>query len=156
MHYTGIIHPDSETGEAEKKFDSSRDRGDDEWFEFQVGNGQVIAGWDEGLLGMCVGEKRKLSISPEKGYGESGAGGDIPGGATLQFDVELMKISDKAPPGPNFFVKIDLDKDSVRLFFPTKCCAIVISPLVRKLPEMSSELTLRFFCSLSLLTDEII
>ena len=58
-----------------------------------VGAGEVIRGWDEGLRGMCVGEQRKLTIPSDLGYGASGAGDDIPGGATLQFDVELLGFS---------------------------------------------------------------
>ena len=111
MHYTGTLYSSC------KKFDSSRDRG--EPFEFSLGAGEVIKGckprhspatsrrparprlsacnWrgsgDEGLRGMCVGEQRKLTIPSDLGYGASGAGDDIPGGATLQFDVELLGFS---------------------------------------------------------------
>ncbi|PWN41138.1 hypothetical protein IE81DRAFT_324864 [Ceraceosorus guamensis] len=83
MHYTGKLWNG-------KEFDSSIPRG--EPFTFTIGVGQVIGGWDRGLLGMCIGEKRKLQIPPELGYGERGAGGTIPGGATLVFDVELIGI----------------------------------------------------------------
>ncbi|KAJ3270315.1 FK506-binding protein 2A [Terramyces sp. JEL0728] len=85
MHYTGKLFEG-------KQFDSSVGRGP---FEFVLGSGQVIKGWDQGLLGMCVGEKRKLTIPPSLGYGDRGAGGAIPGGATLVFDVELLEIVNK-------------------------------------------------------------
>jgi FK506-binding protein 14 len=91
-----------------KKIDSSRDRGKP--FLFDIGKGQVIKGWDEGILGMCVGEKRKLIVPPHLGYGEQGAGDVIPGGATLHFDVELLGIEDGAPV-VNVFKEIDLDGD---------------------------------------------
>ncbi|KAG5322321.1 FKB14 isomerase, partial [Pseudoatta argentina] len=83
----------------------------DQPFTFQLGVGQVIKGWDQGLLDMCVGEKRRLMIPPELGYGEKGAGNVIPGGATLTFEVELMNISD-SPPTANVFKEIDADKDN--------------------------------------------
>ena len=83
VHYTGVL-------EDGTKFDSSHDR--DEPFEFHLGAGQVIQGWDEGFAGMKVGGKRKLTIPPEMGYGDAGAGGVIPGGATLIFDVELLEV----------------------------------------------------------------
>ncbi|CAF1149976.1 unnamed protein product [Rotaria sp. Silwood1] len=84
MHYTGTLKSNG------KKFDSSLDRG--EPFVFTIGTGQVIKGWDQGLLNMCEGEQRKLVIPPSLGYGDRGAGNDIPGGATLVFEVELVKI----------------------------------------------------------------
>ncbi|KAH1010680.1 hypothetical protein HUJ05_004937 [Dendroctonus ponderosae] len=83
----------------------------DQPFTFQLGVGQVIKGWDQGLLDMCVGEKRKLTIPPSLGYGDRGAGNVIPGGATLHFEVELINIGD-SPPTTNVFKEIDGDKDN--------------------------------------------
>ncbi|PSS14111.1 Peptidyl-prolyl cis-trans isomerase [Actinidia chinensis var. chinensis] len=74
-------------------FDSSFERGDP--IEFELGSGQVIKGWDQGLLGMCVGEKRKLKIPSKLGYGEQGSPPTIPGGATLIFDTELVAVNRK-------------------------------------------------------------
>uniref|UniRef100_A0A182PD25 peptidylprolyl isomerase n=1 Tax=Anopheles epiroticus TaxID=199890 RepID=A0A182PD25_9DIPT len=82
----------------------------DQPFTFQLGAGQVIKGWDQGLTDMCVGEKRVLTIPPELGYGDRGAGNVIPGGATLVFDVELINIGD-SPPTTNVFKEIDENKD---------------------------------------------
>ncbi len=87
MHYTGWLYNNGEKG---KKFDSSRDRGQP--FEFPLGQGQVIKGWDEGVEGMKVGGKRTLVIPPELGYGARGAGGVIPPNAWLIFDVELVGV----------------------------------------------------------------
>jgi len=110
MHYTGTIHESSETGEKGKKFDSSRDRG--ETFGTTIGVGQVIKGWDQGVVGLCKGAKANLIIPPELGYGASGAGADIPGGATLHFDIEVVSIGAGPPPPPNLFEKLDTNKDS--------------------------------------------
>ncbi len=87
VHYTGWLVKD---GAAGRKFDSSKDRGDP--FDFPLGAGHVIRGWDEGVQGMKVGGTRRLTIPPELGYGARGAGGVIPGNATLLFEVELLAV----------------------------------------------------------------
>jgi FK506-binding protein 2 len=89
MHYTGTLL------DSGKKFDSSVDRGQP--FSFKLGTGQVIKGWDQGLLDMCIGEKRTLTIPPEYGYGQRSIG-PIPAGSTLVFETELLGI--KGVPKP--------------------------------------------------------
>ncbi|KAL3476700.1 hypothetical protein BJX99DRAFT_227550 [Aspergillus californicus] len=83
MHYRGTLAADG------SEFDASYNRGKP--FKFPLGGGRVIKGWDQGLLDMCVGEKRTLTIPPEYGYGDRGVG-PIPGGATLIFETELVEI----------------------------------------------------------------
>ncbi|KAF9924230.1 Peptidyl-prolyl cis-trans isomerase fpr2 [Mortierella alpina] len=87
MHYTGTLH---KTG---AKFDSSLDRG--RTFDFTLGAGQVIKGWDQGLEKMCVGEKRRLTIPASLGYGGRSMGSAIPANSALNFDVELIRINGK-------------------------------------------------------------
>ncbi len=87
VHYTGWLDQDGEKG---KKFDSSVDRGRP--FDFPLGAGRVIRGWDEGVAGMKVGGKRTLYIPSKLGYGARGAGGAIPPNADLIFDVEVLKV----------------------------------------------------------------
>mmetsp|Transcript_64884 Transcript_64884/g.131818 ORF Transcript_64884/g.131818 Transcript_64884/m.131818 type:complete len:140 (-) Transcript_64884:27-446(-) len=84
VHYKGMLVDGS-------KFDSSYDR--NRPFSFKLGGRQVIQGWDQGLLGACIGEKRLLQIPPSMGYGEAGAGGVIPGGATLIFETEVTGLA---------------------------------------------------------------
>jgi FKBP-type peptidyl-prolyl cis-trans isomerase len=90
VQYTGWLYETGATDNKGKQFDSSRTRG--EPFKFPLGTGSVIKGWDQGVLGMKVGESRRLVIPPDLAYGDQGAGGVIPPGATLVFDVELVGI----------------------------------------------------------------
>jgi FKBP-type peptidyl-prolyl cis-trans isomerase len=90
VHYTGWLYDDGAADNHGNKFDSSVDRGQP--FEFPLGDGRVIPGWDQGVAGMKVGGKRTLVIPPALGYGARGAGGVIPPNATLVFDVELLGV----------------------------------------------------------------
>ena len=90
VHYTGWLYDELADSNRGNKFDSSVDRG--ERFSFKLGAGQVIKGWDQGVAGMLIGEKRVLTIAPEMGYGSRGAGNVIPPGATLIFEVELFGL----------------------------------------------------------------
>lgn len=90
VHYTGWLHDPESTWSRGRKFDSSVDRG--AHFRFPIGAQRVIRGWDEGVVGMQIGEVRELTIAPEMGYGDRGAGGVIAPGATLVFVVELADL----------------------------------------------------------------
>jgi len=90
VHYTGWLYDAAAPEHKGKKFDSSRDRGQP--FNFGLGGGQVIKGWDQGFAGMKVGGQRTLIIPSAMGYGARGAGGVIPPNATLVFDVELLGV----------------------------------------------------------------
>lgn len=90
VHYTGWLFDAGAPGNKGKKFDSSVDRGRP--FDFPLGAGRVIKGWDNGFEGMQVGGKRTLIIPPQMGYGQRGAGDSIPPNATLLFDVELLGV----------------------------------------------------------------
>jgi len=96
VHYTGWLYDPAVPDQKGAKFDSSRER--EAPFRFTVGAGQVIKGWDQGVLGMQVGGQRRLTIPPDLGYGATGSG-DVPGNAALVFDVELLGIEPiSAPP----------------------------------------------------------
>jgi FKBP-type peptidyl-prolyl cis-trans isomerase FkpA len=90
VHYTGWLYETSAPDKKGMEFDSSRNAGQP--FSFVVGAGQVIKGWDQGVLGMQVGGRRRLTIPAELAYGDAGAGGVIPPGATLIFDVDLVAV----------------------------------------------------------------
>ena len=90
VHYTGWLYDPAKPDNKGSKFDSSRDSG--KLFEFPLGGGRVIKGWDQGVAGMKVGGQRTLVIPPDMGYGARGAGGVIPPNATLIFDVELFEV----------------------------------------------------------------
>lgn len=90
VHYTGWLYDENAPDQRGEKFDSSLDRS--EPFTFLLGAGQVIRGWDDGVAGMKVGGKRVLLVPAEQGYGRKGAGGVIPPGASLVFEVELLGV----------------------------------------------------------------
>ena len=90
VHYTGWLYDHTAENNRGDKFDSSVDRG--QYFSFMLGAGRVIKGWDQGVVGMKVGETRELTIAPEMGYGDRGAGAVIPPGATLVFEIELAEL----------------------------------------------------------------
>jgi FK506-binding protein 14 len=102
LHYNGYIQG------SDTIFDSSYER--NEPLTFQLGIGQVIRGWEKGLVGVCVGEKRKLVIPPQLGYGNA-KHDQVPPGSTLVFDIELLKIADGPTPMLNVFKEIDVDSD---------------------------------------------
>jgi FKBP-type peptidyl-prolyl cis-trans isomerase FkpA len=90
VHYTGWLYDSTAAGQKGTQFDSSRDK--NRPFTFELGAGHVITGWDQGVAGMKVGGQRRLVIPADLAYGSSGAGGVIPPGATLVFDVELLAV----------------------------------------------------------------
>jgi FKBP-type peptidyl-prolyl cis-trans isomerase len=90
VQYTGWLYEAAAADKKGKQFDSSKNGGQP--FKFVIGAGQVIKGWDQGVAGMKVGGSRRLTIPPELGYGDAGAGGVIPPGATLIFDVDLVAV----------------------------------------------------------------
>lgn len=109
MHYTLTIDESSKTGEPGMQCDSSRER---DVLAVTIGVGQVIQGWDQGLIGLCEGAKAILVVPPELGYGSHGAGDVIPGGATLNFDVEVVSVSE-APAQSDLFAELDVDDDGL-------------------------------------------
>lgn len=106
VHYRGTLTDGT-------LFDESYGRGQP--LDFNLGQGQVIKGWDQGILGMCVGEKRKLKIPAKLGYGDSGAPPKIPGGATLIFETELMAVNGKKASGSEDVVPPELLADDLEL-----------------------------------------
>lgn len=97
VHYTGWLYDDTAEDKRGAKFDSSVDR--HEPFDFKLGAGDVIKGWDQGVAGMKVGEKRELTIAPEMAYGNRRVGDIIPPGSTLMFEIDLLelRVPDAAP-----------------------------------------------------------
>eukprot|EP00933_Yihiella_yeosuensis_P054984 TRINITY_DN53604_c0_g1_i1.p1 TRINITY_DN53604_c0_g1~~TRINITY_DN53604_c0_g1_i1.p1 ORF type:complete len:222 (-),score=44.63 TRINITY_DN53604_c0_g1_i1:7-672(-) len=123
MYHTGTIHKSSRTGEIGKQFDTSRD--EEEPWEVEIGKGDLIAGLEQGIIGLCKGAKASLVIPPHLGWGVNGAG-IVPGGATLHFDVEIVDVSSSAPTQDNLFKLIDIDEDGkltkkeLKTFFKSK------------------------------------
>jgi len=126
MHYTSTIYESSDTENKGQQFDSSYEKG--ETFNFTVGEGFVISGWDEGVRGLCKGAKASIIIPPNMGYGEQNPGSKIPSGATLRFDVEVVDIAEEGPDlsktgPPNVFNQVDrngdnrIDKDEIDRYF---------------------------------------
>ncbi|XP_033097516.1 FK506-binding protein 2-like [Anneissia japonica] len=110
VHYTGKLEDGS-------MFDTSRVNEDSEPIEFPLGSQEVIKGWDYGLVGMCMGEKRRLTIPPRLAYGDQGSGDKVPPGATLIFDVEMIEFKPNWRHGmPNTFRKIDQNDDKILSF----------------------------------------
>ncbi|XP_033728596.1 FK506-binding protein 2-like [Pecten maximus] len=105
LHYEGFFPNGT-------RFDSSIDRPGANPFQFQLGIGQVIQGWERGLLDMCTGEKRKLTVPASLAYGEQGSGELIPPNTDLIFDIELVQVHD-GPKPPNVFKMIDIDSDNL-------------------------------------------
>lgn len=97
VHYTGWLFDETAADHRGSKFDSSVDRG--EHFQFPLGAGRVIKGWDQGIEGMVIGEVRELTIAPAMAYGDRGAGDVIPPGSTLIFEVELFDLQSLGAPG---------------------------------------------------------
>ncbi|XP_069107473.1 FK506-binding protein 2-like [Argopecten irradians] len=105
LHYEGFFPNGT-------KFDSSIERPGANPFQFQLGIGQVIQGWERGLLDMCTGEKRKLTVPSALAYGEQGSGELVPPNTDLVFDIELLQVHD-GPKPPNVFKMIDIDSDNM-------------------------------------------
>ena len=123
IHYIGTIDATSRTGAPGSEFDTSHERGKP--LRFTLGKRQVIPGWDMGLMGLCKGAMATLVIPPQLAYGDQSPSEGIPGGATLNFDVELVDVKQEAPPNA-VFKEVDADGDGrlnpheVKAFFAEK------------------------------------
>ncbi|KAI2615977.1 hypothetical protein GGR54DRAFT_610673 [Hypoxylon sp. NC1633] len=127
VHYRGTLAANG------NKFDASYDRGTP--FSFRLGGGQVIKGWDEGLLDMCIGEKRTLTVPPELGYGNRGMG-PIPAGSTLVFETELMGIN--GVPNPESIVtKVSSSASSVASEASEKVSTKIAEKIASKVEEVA-------------------